>query len=116
MTVGARDIAESHTVLSKGTGVKHDSEKLRYDLLPPHAVEQVVEVLTYGANKYVDRNYEKGMEISRVFAATQRHLNAYWRGQDLDEESALPHIAHAITDLMILLEIERLHPELDDRP
>lgn len=96
--------------------LKYDDMKPRYDLVPPHAMAQVVDVLTYGASKYADRNYEAGMEISRIFAATQRHLSAYWRGQDLDEESALPHIAHAITDLMILLEVERLHPEMDDRP
>lgn len=97
-------------------GVKFDESKLRFDLLPPHALEDVAAVFTYGAAKYADRNYERGMEISRVYAATHRHLNAYWRGQDLDEESALSHLAHAVTDLMILMELHRLYPEMDDRP
>jgi hypothetical protein len=106
------DIHVPHTEAA----LKHDRNKTRFDLIPPHAIEQVAEVLTYGANKYADRNYESGMEVSRVFAAAQRHLNAYWKGQDLDEESVLPHIAHAVTDLLILLELHRLHPDKDDRP
>ena len=97
-------------------GIKHDTSKLRFDLIPPSSLEELVSVYTFGAEKYEPRNWERGIEYSRIYAAVQRHLSAYWRGQDLDEESALPHLAHAAWGLFALLEYQRTHPELDDRP
>lgn len=97
------------------TGVKHDADKPRFDLLPPASMTAIAAVYSFGAAKYGDRNWEKGMKWGRVYAAMQRHLNAYWAGQDLDEESALPHLAHAAFGLLALLEYAETHPELDDR-
>jgi hypothetical protein len=97
-------------------GFKNDSGKIRFDLLPPKAIEALAEVYTMGAVKYPARNWEAGIEYGRVYAAVQRHLHAFWSGQDLDEESALPHLAHAMWGMATLLEFGRTHPELDDRP
>ena len=97
-------------------GVKYDAGKPRFELLPPKPLAQIAEVYTFGATKYEDRNWEKGIEYSRVYGAVMRHLNAYWAGQDLDEETALPHLAHAAFGLLALLEFAETHPELDDRP
>lgn len=97
-------------------GVKHDTDKLRYDLVPPKALEKIVAVFTYGAGKYGDRNWEKGIAISRLYAAAQRHLNDFWAGQDLDEESVLEHLAHAATDILMMIELRCTKPETDDRP
>ncbi|HKE56465.1 MAG TPA: dATP/dGTP diphosphohydrolase domain-containing protein [Pyrinomonadaceae bacterium] len=52
--------------LGKG-GVKKDLGKLRWSLLPWDALEEVVKVLMFGASKYADRNWEKGMDWDRVF-------------------------------------------------
>lgn len=98
------------------TGVKYDAGKVRFDLIPPRPMQLLAEVYTVGAQKYEPRNWEKGIEYSRVYAAVQRHLHAYWGGQDLDEESALPHLAHAMWGMAALLEFDTTHPELDDRP
>lgn len=97
-------------------GVKHDSGKPRFDLIPARPMQDIAAVYAYGAIKYADRNWELGIDYSRIYAATQRHLHAYWAGQDLDEESALPHLAHAAFGLLALLELSNTHPELDDRP
>lgn len=107
-------LAKLETPLTQG--IKFDEGKLRYDLLPTKSVAQVVEVLTYGAEKYEPRNWEKGMSHSRLYSAAQRHLNAYWGGQDLDEETAFEHLAHAATNLLMLLQLRVTHPDLDDRP
>ena len=41
----------------KETGFrKYDQGKLRYDLMPAKVLEQVVDVLTYGANKYTTKD------------------------------------------------------------
>jgi hypothetical protein len=113
----AVSIAKKHdTDKLEGLGVKYDTGKPRFDLIPTRPMVQLAEIYAYGAAKYADRNWEKGMEFSRVYAAAQRHLHAYWSGQDLDEESALPHLAHAAFGLLALLEFTTTHPELDDRP
>jgi hypothetical protein len=98
-------------------GVKHDAGKLRWDLLPWGAVGLVVEIVTFGAAKYGDRNWENGIQYSRVFAATQRHLTAWWQGEDLDPESGKSHIAHVACNVLFLLTfVGQNRKELDDRP
>ena len=79
----------------QATAEKYDEGKLRYDLLPPDALEELIRVYNLGANKYSDRNWEKGMDYGRIFAALQRHLWEFWKGEDRDEESNLLHLAHA---------------------
>lgn len=96
-------------------GKKFDADKARFDLIPPGSLWAVAEIYTYGAGKYADRNWEKGLSWGRVFAAIMRHLWSFWRGEELDEESGLPHLAHAAWDCLALLEYGRTHPELDDR-
>ena len=112
-------------------GKKHDGGKVMYDLLPGEALHEIARALTYGAKKYEPRNWEHGIAYSRVFAALQRHLWAWWNGEDEDPESGLSHLAHAGCCLMFLLTYEkrigywsRRHDEdavaeiapLDDRP
>lgn len=96
--------------------IKHDDDKLRFDLVPPHALQEVVAVYTMGAKKYGDRNWEQGLAWGRVFGAIMRHLWAWWAGEDNDPESGLSHLAHAAWGCLALLEYQHTHPELDDRP
>lgn len=96
-------------------GTKYDGGKLRFDLFPPRPLEQIAEVYTYGASKYNDRNWEKGITWGRIFAAVMRHLWKFWRGEENDEESGLHHLAHAAWGCVTLLEYTRTHAELDDR-
>jgi len=98
-------------------GFKKDGGKPRWDLLPPAALGRLVEVYTYGITKgYPDRNWEKGMAWSRLFAALMRHAWAFWGGEDLDPESGLPHMAHAAWNALALLEYQVLTKGEDDRP
>lgn len=90
----------------KTQGIKHDSSKLRYDLINPVAQEAFVKVLTYGANKYAPRNWEKGISKDRLLAAAYRHIELYRKGEKLDKESNQDHIAHAICCLHFLLSLE----------
>jgi len=108
------DSLRSNQDLDKG-GVKYDQGKLRFDLVPARPLMDVVEILTLGANKYRDRNWEAGMPWGRAFAAAMRHLWAWWGGEDLDPETGKSHLAHAACSLLFLLEWRYTHPELDDR-
>ena len=88
-------------------GMKFDSDKLRYDLVPPSALEKIVEVLTYGAKKYAPENWKKVEEPERRYiAAAMRHIEAFRKGERLDPESGLPHLAHAACCLMFILEVQ----------
>lgn len=97
-------------------GIKHDSDKVRLDLVPWRSIWGAATVFTYGAAKYSDRNWEKGIKYGRLYAALLRHLFAWWLGTERDVESDLSHLDHAQCCLMMLREMHQIHPELDDRP
>lgn len=88
---------------TNGLGRKEKQGKDPWDLLPWDSVEQVILVLKMGSVKYGARNWEKGLRVDELFAATIRHLVSWWGGQDRDPESGLPHLAHAITSLLFIL-------------
>ena len=67
-------------------GLRFNQGKLRFDLVHPFAHEQMVKVLTKGAEKYAERNWEKGMTWSNVIASLKRHLQAIESGEDFDPE------------------------------
>ena len=86
---------------------KHDLGKLRWDCLPWPAVEQVVLVLTFGANKYSAWSWPSVPDARRrYFAAMVRHAVAWLRGERLDPESGLPHLAHLACNALFLLSFE----------
>lgn len=76
-----------------GPGRKDDAGKPDYTLLPWDAVELVERVLAHGAAKYGRENY-LGVSFERYLAAMGRHWVAVVRGEWLDPESGLPHLAH----------------------
>lgn len=86
--------------------LKFDTNKLRYDLVPPKTVEFLAKVLTYGAKKYKPNNWRKTKEPDRYIAATMRHIEAYRMGEKIDPESKLEHLAHALTNICFLLELD----------
>lgn len=96
--------------------VKADQAKARMDLLPPKVLEGVAQVLTFGAKKYAAWNWVKAPAYGRYFSAAQRHLAAWQAGEDLDPETGLPHLHHALCGLMFLAELQRLGVAEDDRP
>ena len=89
--------------------------KPRLDLVPWPAVEQIAEVLTYGAAKYDDNNWARGARWGRYFAAMCRHLFAWWGGENLDPETGLSHLAHAGCSLLFLMSYQRNGWGTDDR-
>lgn len=97
-------------------GQKYDQDKVRYDLITPEEEESWARVLTYGAHKYSGWQWTHGIEYSRLYGALRRHIAAWYAGEELDPESGLPHLAHAMCCLQFLMAMPRLHPELDDRP
>jgi hypothetical protein len=99
---------------------KDDSAKARYDLIPPHALDALVRILTFGARKYAANNWRHvDGRRARYFAAAMRHMWAWWRATDLtearDRETGESHLAHAVCCIMFLLDEEEHAADLTDR-
>lgn len=101
--------------ITSPTGGQKGQKVERFDLIPAWALEQLARVYGMGATKYEDHNWRKGYSWSLAFAAAMRHMWAFWRGEDMDPESSLPHLAHAAFHMLTLLTFMREQPDYDDR-
>lgn len=101
------------------TGARRDCQggKGRMDLLPWRAIMELSRVYEEGSIKYGDRNWEKGIPLSRFADSGPRHF-AKWMAGYVDE----PHLDMAIWNFMSMLDTilrikEGLLPSsLDDLP
>lgn len=101
------------------TGAVRDVQKGkgRCDLLPMRAMLELAKIYEVGAMKYDDRNWEKGIPLSRYLDSGMRHIFKWTKG-DRDE----PHLVQACWNFMCLLDtlkrIEEgdLSEELNDLP
>lgn len=82
-------------------GMKEKEGKLRFELIPPEMKLALAEVLTYGANKYADNNW-KYVPIQEYIGAMERHINKWELGEEINAESGLHHLKHALTNLMFI--------------
>lgn len=83
---------------------KYDQGKLRWDLLPLNLIEKVVEIYTFGAEKYganTWQNLEDG--YNRYKAAMFRHLMEFEKGSVIDDESGCHHLAHMCWNSIAML-------------
>jgi hypothetical protein len=104
-------------VVTSETGGQKGRKPARFELIPPEALEKVARAYGYGAEKYSDDNWRKGYDWSLSYGAMQRHLNAFWAGEDTDE-SGHPHLAHAAFHVLTLLvySTQDHYRQFDDRP
>jgi len=100
--------------MEKG-GVKFDAGKVRMDLVPADSIFAVACVFTYGAIKYADWNWAKGMRRGRLIAALDRHKTAYLMGEEFDRESNLPHTWHMGCCTLMLISADLRHIAEEDR-
>jgi len=100
-----------------GFAPKFDAAKVRVDLLPIEPMMQIATVFGFGAKKYFANSYRQGETVvwSRTYGSIMRHMMAFWSGEDKDPESGLPHLAHAGTQLFILMEHAAHNQNKDDR-
>lgn len=91
--------------------------KGRYDLIPTKALRRIAIHYENGGKKYGDRNWEKGVPLSRYLNSAIRHLYQVLEGQN-DED----HEAAAVWNIMGFMETKDrinlglLPKELDDLP
>lgn len=98
------------------TGGQKGTKLERYDLIPVGPLAEVARIYGKGAQKYADRNWEKSYKYSLSYAALQRHVNAFWAGEDKDAETGCSHLAAAVFHCFALMQFQETNPEQDDRP
>lgn len=101
------------------TGAVRDTAegKARIDLISPYAQMRKGQWLRKGAEKYDERNWEKGMKISRCIASLERHIQEYKMGlTNEDHLAAIAVNAEFIMHYEKMIEMGLLPKELDDMP
>ncbi len=90
-------------------GAKLDAGKVMAGLMMvdfAHALTAIAEVTTYGAEKYTPSGWKKVRDANnRYLDALQRHLLAYYKGENNDPVSGLDHLAHAAWNILAILEM-----------
>lgn len=103
-------------VVDPNTGGEKGQKQAQLGALDPITLLRIAEVAGFGMDKYARYNFMKGYAWSLSFDALERHLLQFWSGEDLDEESGLPHVAHAAWHCLTLLSFMMRERGTDDRP
>lgn len=97
-------------------GMRFNEGKLKWGLLSWPALRELVKVLEFGAKKYAAWNWSNGLSWSEAFESMQRHLLAWYTGEDKDSETGLSHMAHVMCNAMFLMHFIIFRTGRDDRP
>ena len=72
---------------------------------PTIGMREMGRVFSMGAKKYGRFNWREHTVSSSVYYdAAQRHLMAWFEGEDLDPESGIHHLAHVMACMNIILD------------
>lgn len=101
------------------TGGQKGQKSNRQDLISARFLTELGEVCGMGAEKYDDDNWRKGYSWRLSYGALQRHVQAFWLGEDNDPESGLHHLAHVAWHCMVMFTYSTdmsTYGRFDDRP
>ena len=74
---------------------------------PTVGMREMGRVFTGGAEKYGRFNWrDHAVSATVYYDAAQRHLMAWFEGQDIDPESGISHLAHVMACCNILLDAQ----------
>lgn len=102
-------------ITNEATGGEKGQKPEQMSLLPVGPLRAVARHYAIGARKYSANNWRKGYDWSLSYDALTRHAQAFWSGEDIDEETGSPHMAAVVFHALALLEFAETHPELDNR-
>lgn len=109
-------LANETRITDPATGGQKGSKPERFDLIPAECLEKMARLYGWTTQKYEADNWRKGFSWRLSFAALMRHAWAFWRGEDNDSESGLPHLAHAAWHCFTLMWFMDNRKDKDDRP
>ncbi len=103
-------------MIDPDTGGEKGQKDVRLHAIPWESLAELGRVYAFGETKYADYNFRKGYKWSLSYDALQRHIGAFWNGEDNDQESSLGHLAHATWHCITLLFFSLTERGTDDRP
>lgn len=85
--------------------------------LPAIAVAHGNHAMMNGAEKYGSYNWRAKKVIASIYVdAAKRHLDAWFEGEEVADDSGVHHLGHAIASIAILLDAQTTGNLIDDRP
>lgn len=92
-------------------------QKVALHLVPPASRIYQALAMMDGAKKYGPYNWrKKKVRLSIYLDALDRHISAYLDGEEVAADSGVPHLAHAIACLGIIIDAKETGCLVDDRP
>jgi hypothetical protein len=90
-----KEIAVSPEELAE-KGTRNDKGKSALHLIPPDVLYELGILYAKGAEKYSPDNWRRGMEYSRMYSSTFRHLLKFWAGEENDPIDGQHHLDSVI--------------------
>ena len=93
------------------------SDKIPFHLWPETASAMGAMAILDGNLKYGRTNWRAaGVKVSIYYDALRRHMNAYFdEGEDIDPDSGLSHLSHALACIAIIIDADAAGKLTDDR-
>ena len=108
--------------VADGGGLRFNTGKVRYELLPPEALDALAQHYTQsggpigGPAKNPDRHWERGMAVLICFGAMMRHAWKWFRGEDHDPETGSHHMIAVAWNAFAIFTYSVRNIGTDDRP
>jgi hypothetical protein len=86
------------------TAMRYNEGKpqLSYVMSARYALEGAAKVLEMGGLKYERDNWKKSFPKEALIDSMSRHITKFMDGEELDEESGLPHVDHILCNAIFL--------------
>lgn len=94
---------------------KFDQDKVDISLIPYIGLSEAAKAFMVGEKKYGRYNYCKGHKASQLVSAAQRHLLAWFQGEEHDPKDGQHHLGSVIACAAMLLRQKELGTLKDDR-
>lgn len=107
----AKNSRAKNVQFTSGAERSGDVEHVRFDLITPVGLERLARRYALGAEKYADRNWEKGLPASDCINHVRSHINNYLAGNKDDDD-----LAGAAWGLFAIMHYEEVNPECIDIP
>ena len=85
--------------------------EIRYDLIPPHGLNEVNKVFSTKLEKYEKNKWKDGIAWSEVLSNLKKHLIEYEQGNDFTDDGLL-NMAHVAEDALIFYNIHIKNQEV----
>lgn len=118
------EVSNGRQKLDVGSGYPDDNPKTVLGVTkpslskaPPAAMLYMALAFMDGAYKYGAYNWRSKKVTASIYVdAAMRHLQAWFDGEELAEDSKLPHLAHVLACVAILVDAKENAVLVDDRP